>query len=113
MRFLRGRGVQSSSQPPGASMNNKNHIRILVADRSLVVRKGLIVLIKRQVDMKVVGEASHGQEVVDLFRRLQPDVTLLDLRMSGIDGMVAMRVIQKQHPGAHIIVLTTSDGDED
>ncbi len=88
-------------------------IRILIADDHSVVREGLVSLVKRKSDMTVVAEASNGREAVDLWKEHHPDVTLLDLRMPELDGVGAIKEIREFDDGAHIIVLTTFDGDED
>jgi two-component system NarL family response regulator len=96
-----------------AAAAKKERIRILVADDHGVVREGLVSLIKRKSDMAVVGEASNGREAVDLWKEQRPDVTLLDLRMPELDGVGAIKEIRQLDPNAHIVVLTTFDGDED
>jgi len=88
-------------------------ICILIADDHSVVREGLVSLVKRKSDMTVVAEASNGREAVDLWKEHRPDVTLLDLRMPELDGVGAIKEIREVDDGAHIIVLTTFDGDED
>ena len=88
-------------------------ICILIADDHSVVREGLVSLVKRKSDMTVVAEASNGREAVDLWKEHHPDVTLLDLRMPELDGVGAIKQIRELDDGAHIIVLTTFDGDED
>ena len=88
-------------------------ICILIADDHSVVREGLVSLVKRKSDMTVVAEASNGREAVDLWKEHRPDVTLLDLRMPELDGVGAIKEIRELDEGAHIIVLTTFDGDED
>src|SRR5262249_22233525 len=97
------------------AMNGKKKecIRILIADDHSVVREGLVSLVKRKADMTVVAEASNGREAVDLWKEHRPDVALLDLRMPEIDGVGAIREIRELDPNAHIVVLTTFDGDED
>ena len=90
-----------------------NKIRIMVIDDQAVVRQGFVSLIKTVPDMEIVGEGSNGQEAVDLFRRLRPDITLMDLRMPGVSGAEAITHIRSEFPAARIIVLTTFDGDED
>jgi len=85
----------------------------LIADDHSVVREGLVSLVKRKSDMTVVAEASNGREAVDLWKEHRPDVTLLDLRMPELDGVGAIKEIREFDDGAHIIVLTTFDGDED
>jgi two-component system NarL family response regulator len=88
-------------------------IRILIADDHPVVREGLVALINRQPDMKVVAEATNGRETVEQFLRHRPDVTLIDLRMPEMDGVEAISAIRQREPTARLIVLTTFDGDED
>jgi two-component system, NarL family, response regulator len=87
-------------------------IRILAADDHLVVRMGLVALIDRQEDMKVVGQAASGRQVVELYRVHKPDVTLMDLRMPGGSGVEAIEAICKEFPKARIIVITIHSGDE-
>src|SRR6266404_1621797 len=91
----------------------KTSIRILIADDHTVVREGLVSLVKRKPDMVVVAEASNGREAVDLWKQHQPDIALLDLRMPELDGVGAIKEIREHNPNAHIVVLTTFDGDED
>jgi two-component system NarL family response regulator len=91
----------------------KECIRILIADDHSVVREGLASLVKRKADMSVVAEASNGREAVDLWKEHRPDVTLLDLRMPELDGVGAIKEMRGLDENAHIVVLTTFDGDED
>ena len=91
----------------------KGRITVLIADDHSVVREGLASLIGRKPDMKVVGEASNGREAVELWSKLRPDVTLLDLRMPELDGVAAIREIRSKDEEARFVVLTTFDGDED
>ena len=87
-------------------------IRVLVADDHLIVRLGLVALIERQDDMQVVGQAASGRQVIEQYRALQPDVTLMDLRMPGGTGVEAIEAICKEFPRARIIVVTIHSGDE-
>jgi len=91
----------------------KERIRILIADDHSVVREGLVSLVKRKSDMVVVAEASNGREAVELWKEHRPDVMLLDLRMPELDGVGAIKEIREMDENAHIVVLTTYDGDED
>jgi DNA-binding NarL/FixJ family response regulator len=95
------------------SSTKKKRIRILIVDDHSVVREGLVSLVKRKSDMVVVGEGSNGREAVDLWKEHRPDVTLLDLRMPVLDGVGAIKEIRELDENAHIVVLTTYDGDED
>jgi two-component system NarL family response regulator len=88
-------------------------IRILVAEDHLVARVGVTTIVNMQADMKVVAEASGGQQAVEMYRKFLPDVTLLDLRMPGMSGMEAAAAIRKEFPNARMIALTTYGGDED
>ena len=91
----------------------KNAIRVLVADDHTVVRDGLVAIIKQEKDMDVVAEAGDGQQAVELWKKHRPDVTIMDLRMPGLEGVNAIYEIRAADPNARIIVLTTFDGDED
>ncbi len=86
-------------------------IRILAVDDHPVVRQGIAGLLGIQQDMTLVGEASDGREAVQQFRKLLPDVTLMDLQMPGMNGLDALIAIRSEFPSARIIVLTTYAGD--
>jgi len=88
-------------------------LRILLVDDHPVVREGLALILDNQADMTVVGQASDGRQAIVLFRQLQPDVTLMDLRMPEVGGVEALTAIRAQFTNASIILLTTYDGDED
>jgi len=90
-----------------------NKIRIMVVEDHHVVRQGLVALLNTVPDMRVVAEGADGKQAVDLFRRHEPDVTLMDLRMPTMSGVDAVIEIRRNFPAARIIVLTTFDGDED
>ena len=94
----------------------KQHDRrlsVLVVDDHPVVRAGLRAMIDAQPDMETVAEAGNGEQAVDLFRRHQPAITLMDLRMPGMGGVAAIERLHESVPDACILVLTTYDGDED
>lgn len=88
-------------------------IRIVVADDHYVVRMGLVALVETEPDLQVVGEAADGAQAVELFKKLRPDLVLMDLRMPVKDGVAATREIREQFPTACILMLTTYDGDDD
>jgi DNA-binding NarL/FixJ family response regulator len=94
-------------------MTTGDTIRILIVDDHHVVRQGLVALIKTVPSLDVVAEGSDGKQAVALFRQHLPDVTLMDLRMPGMNGVEAIIEIRKEFPAARIVVLTTFDGDED
>ncbi len=88
-------------------------IKIMVVEDHHVVRQGLVALINAVPGMQVVAETADGRESIELFQKHLPDVTLMDLRLPGMGGVVAITRIRSQFPQARIIVLTTYDGDED
>jgi len=92
---------------------SKSSIRILIADDHYVVRMGLVALVGTEPDLEVTGEAADGVQAVELFKKLTPDLTLMDLRMPLKDGIAATREIRDQCPEARILMLTTFDGDDD
>jgi two-component system NarL family response regulator len=94
-------------------MNTPPGIRILLVDDHFLVRMGLSGTINAEQDMTVVAEAENGREALSQFRRFRPDVTLMDLRLPGMDGIQATGAIRAEHPDARVIVLSTYDGDED
>ncbi|MEH1919578.1 response regulator transcription factor [Nostoc sp.] len=94
-------------------MNQTNIIRILIVDDHAIVQQGLIAIIDEESDMTVVGQAQNGIEAIELFRKEQPDVTLMDLRMPEMGGVEAIMALCTEFNTVRIIVLTTYDGDED
>jgi len=88
-------------------------IRLIIADDHPVVRAGLQGMLASQPDFEVVGEATNGVEAVALTAALHPDVVLMDLRMTGMDGVAAIAQIRKQQPTIPVLVLTTYDSDAD
>ena len=88
-------------------------IRVLTVDDHPLVRKGIAAILANESDMRVVGEAGNGAEAVLAFRRHQPDVTLMDLRMPEQDGIEAVKQIRQEFPDAKIIALTSFDGDQE
>lgn len=89
-------------------------IRVLLADDQEMIRTGLRMILDAQPDVDVVGEAADGRAAVELARRLRPDVCLFDIRMPGLDGIEATRLLagpDVADPLA-IVVITTFDLDE-
>ncbi|GAA0382396.1 response regulator transcription factor [Microbispora corallina] len=89
-------------------------VRVLVADDQEIVRTGLAMILDAQPDIEVVGQAPDGRRAVELARRLRPDVCLFDIRMPGLDGIEATRLLAG--PGVPdplaVVVITTFDLDE-
>ncbi|MFV0478267.1 MAG: two-component system response regulator NarL [Parahaliea sp.] len=87
--------------------------KILMVDDHPLLRKGLKQLLELENDLEVVGEASSGQEAIDLAVELDPDLITLDLNMQGMDGLETLRILRDKGIDARIIMLTVSDNDED
>src|SRR5208282_3275167 len=85
-------------------------IRILICDDHALLREGVATLLSAVPDMKLIAEASNGEEAVEKFRIHHPDVTLMDLQMPGLTGIDAIARIRSEFPDARIIVLTTYTG---
>ena len=85
----------------------RGKIGILFADDHQIVREGFVRLVGREADMKIVGEAENGVEAVRLAIELNPDVTVLDLRMPLKDGATAAAEILAENPDAKIMLLTS------
>lgn len=92
------------------SSNGK--IRVMIVEDHFVVRVGLKAIINSQQDMMTVAEAGNGRQAIDAFQEHQPDVTLMDLRIPGVNGLDAITTIVESFPRARIIVLSTFGGDE-
>jgi two-component system NarL family response regulator len=91
----------------------KESIRVLVVEDHHVVRQGLVALLNVADGLEVVGEASDGVEAIAQFRKCQPDITLVDLRLPRLSGVEVIERVRMEKPQARFIVLTTYDGDED
>ena len=89
-------------------------IRVVIADDQDMVRAGLALILRPYEDIEIVGEAADGAQVVDLVRRVRPDVVLMDVRMPAVDGIEATRRLLAPGAAHHprVLVLTTFDLDE-
>jgi DNA-binding NarL/FixJ family response regulator len=88
-------------------------IRILLVDDHFVARTGLHSILDAQPGMEIVADAHNGREAIELHRKHQPDVTIMDLRMPGVSGFEAIAAIRADFPSARIVVLTNYEGSED
>ncbi len=100
-----------SGLSPAPASGKANAIRILAVDDHPLMRQGIASLLATRPDMTLVAEAANGLEAIECHQRLQPDVTLMDLQMPGLDGTSAIQQIIKIRPSARIVVLTTYAGD--
>jgi NarL family two-component system response regulator LiaR len=93
-------------------MEGNSHIRVLVADEHEAVREGVRFLLEQHEDIQVVGEAPTGRSAAELTEELSPDVVLLDLVMPDQEGVETIRRIKGLRPATHVVVLTSSAGDD-
>ncbi len=94
-------------------MTSSELIRVMSVDDHRLMREGITRILALQPDISVVAVAASGQEAIDEYRRHRPDVTLMDLQLSGLSGLGAIRTIRQEYPDARIVVLTMYSGDED
>jgi DNA-binding NarL/FixJ family response regulator len=94
-------------------MNDQAQIRVLSVDDHPLLNEGIAALIHIQRDMQLVCQATSGQEAIQQYRKHQPDVTLMDLRLPDINGIDTLIAIRGEFPEARIIMLTTFEGDVD
>ena len=87
-------------------------ITILLVDDQALMRMGMSMVLGQADGMRVVGEAAGGESAIERVRALKPDVVLMDVRMPGMDGIEATRVIARDHPASSVIILTTFALDE-
>lgn len=90
-----------------------DRIRIMLVEDHQVVRQGLVALLSTMEDLEIVGSVGDGLEAIETFRKVEPDVTLIDLQLPKLGGADTIRQIRTEFPQARFIVLTTFDGDED
>ena len=93
--------------PPGPPA-----IGVLVVDDDPLVRAGLVMMLGGTADIRVVGEAGDGTQVLPMADRHDPDVVLMDIRMPNMDGLAATEALRARRNAPEVIILTTFDADE-
>lgn len=88
-------------------MMNSSPIRVMIVDDHDMVRKGLAAFLKAKPDLELVGEASNGQQALDVCEQVQPDVILMDLVMPDMDGTTATQAIRERWPQVQVVALTS------
>jgi DNA-binding NarL/FixJ family response regulator len=94
-------------------MKSGGKIRVLCVDDHPIVREGLASILGLQTDMEMIGGAGSGAEALEFFRKMQPDITLVDLRLPDMSGHELTRQILAQSSNARVIALTSFEGDAD
>jgi DNA-binding NarL/FixJ family response regulator len=94
-------------------MKSGGKIRVLCVDDHPIVREGLASILALQTDMEMIGAAGSGAEALEFFRKVQPDITLVDLRLPDMSGHELTRQLLAQSSNARVIVLTSFEGDAD
>jgi len=87
-------------------------IRVLLAEDHVIVREGTRELVQHEPDMEVVGEASDGEEAIQLAAKLRPDVVIMDIAMPKLNGIEATEQIKELYPATAVLVLTAYDDDQ-
>ena len=88
------------------------NVRILLVDDHAIVREGLRALLDDVQGMRIVGEATNGDEAVEMAARLEPNLVLMDLKMPGLPAPDAIRTIRARNPGVHVLMLTSYAEDQ-
>jgi DNA-binding NarL/FixJ family response regulator len=107
------KAATDSSTRSGSNIHASKCIRVLIADDHLVYRIGIRSLIGTMPGFEVVGEASNGIETVELYRKLRPDVLLLDLRMPQKGGIEVVKSVRKEFADARILIVTSYQTEEE
>jgi two-component system NarL family response regulator len=94
-------------------MMTDSSIRVLLVDDHAIMREGLAAVLAGNGGMEVVGQAGDGKGALQLFSELNPDVSIVDLRMSPMDGVEITQAMREANPNARVILLTTYDTDEE
>jgi len=106
--------VSAPSAPVASDpRSGSDPIRVLIADDHALFRRGLEMVLQGEAGLELVGQASDGQEAVQIVSEVVPDVVLMDIRMPKMNGIEAARQMKDVAPSAKIVILTISDEDDD
>jgi len=92
--------------------HKEKKIKVIIADDHKGMRQGLVKMISCHSDIQVIGEAANGPEVIELARRLNPDLILMDISMPGIDGIEATRIVKAEMPKVRVIGLSMFEDEQ-
>ena len=92
-------------------MNTDNRIRVLIVDDHPILREGILAIVNCQPDLTIAKTASSGNEALEVFRTVKPDVTLMELKLPDLSGIDVMLAIRAEFPEARVIILTTDERD--
>jgi DNA-binding NarL/FixJ family response regulator len=90
-------------------MSTEIPIRIVLADDHEIFRDGFKAMLKKQPSVELIGEASNGEELIEITRKLKPDVVVTDIKMPKVDGLQATKILSGEFPGIGIIALSMID----
>jgi len=82
-------------------------MKLLIVDDDTLILKSLSIVLSREDDIEIIGCASDGAEALKICGEQQPDITLMDIRMPGVDGIAATRLIKQRYPNVRLMILTT------
>jgi two-component system NarL family response regulator len=105
--------VQGAMTTPALASMETEGIKILLVDDHTILREGLAAVLNAVDDFEVVGQAGDGRVALEAFRELAPDVAIVDLRMTPMDGVQLTHAMRELNPNARVILLTTYDTDEE
>ncbi|MTI25320.1 response regulator transcription factor, partial [Fulvivirga kasyanovii] len=90
----------------------ENTIKVILADDHEIVRNGIRLLLETEEDIEVVGEASNGEEAIEVVRKLRPDLLIVDIRMPVLNGIDTTARIKKEFSDTKVLVLSMHDDEE-
>ena len=105
--------VSPPASPTDTEIRHESKVRVMIVDDHDVVRSGLAGILGDEKDLEVVGEADSGERAVREVGALRPNVILMDIRMEGMDGITACRLIKSDHPDIAVLMFTSYGDDED